>query len=161
MDESKVSVEGMPAQPRHAIPLFVGFVLWNVCGLAYGLLLFAHRKDGSWGTTFDTDHLVALVMAIFGCMLSTVQTLRSLRAIRHDDAGTIKWTPRLLTFHTVNFTVTSIVLITRTYQGYRPVAIASAIHIVVQLPFAASVIVNLWRYRAYLLAKAEVKAAAV
>ncbi|KAJ1617157.1 hypothetical protein T492DRAFT_917873 [Pavlovales sp. CCMP2436] len=57
-------------------------------------------------------------------MMVLMQALLSINAIRKRDA---------------------------TFKGYRPVAIASAIHIVIQLPFAASVVVWLWLYRAYFL----------
>jgi hypothetical protein len=145
--------------PRHAIPFLASFVAWCLLGLCYGLILFFHRRDGSFGTEFSAPQFAAILMGVMGCNMSAVQTLRSIRAIRNEDAGTLKWTPRLLTLHTTIFTIASIVLLVVTYKGYRPVAVASAIHICLQVPFAATVIVTLWRYRVHLLARSDVKAA--
>lgn len=149
----------MLEEPAHVSALLRFFIAWCLCGVGYGVLLFFHRPDGSFSHAFDIQHLSGLGMAIPGCAFSAAQSARSLRAIGRGAARTLRQTSIALCVHTLVFTITSTVLLAVPFAGYVPVRAASAVHICLQLPFAALVVRGLVRYRRYLLSAEGVKAA--
>lgn len=137
------------------------FIALCAVGFVYGMIVAFLRPDGSFSTERMGPppaalHFLGFILAGPGCLLSIVQTARSIRAIGKDDAGTLRLTPVFLVLHTFVITLVSIILIVVVFGGYTPVAVVSAIHLAVQLPSAAFVITALFRHRRKLLgAQAE------
>ncbi|KAG8462764.1 hypothetical protein KFE25_004740 [Diacronema lutheri] len=131
-------------EPTGARALLQVFIAWCFCGIGYGLMLFFYRPQSAtgWGTSFVFQQFVAIVMAVPGCFLSAVQSVRSLRAINKGDTRTLFATAIFLGIHTIVFTATTSVLLARTLRS-PPVVIASSVHLAVQLPVAIAVIITL------------------
>jgi hypothetical protein len=137
--------------PAWVSPLLKVYIPFCVLGMAHGIFLFFLRADGSFATTFSITQFLVIVNAIPGCMLSAAQATRSVFAIRSGNASTLRWTPILLSIHTVTFTATAIVLMVRTFPGFVPQNVASAVHICLQVPSSIAVIYGLVNYRRWLL----------